>query len=63
MGGNAAGTRLNRVYKEVIKEAELEAELGPLFQRWKAERTTGERFGDFAARVLWPEQASPAEAN
>uniref|UniRef100_UPI00404A2097 NADPH-dependent assimilatory sulfite reductase hemoprotein subunit n=1 Tax=Cephaloticoccus sp. TaxID=1985742 RepID=UPI00404A2097 len=63
LGGNAAGTRINRVYKEVIKEAELEAELGPLFQRWKAERTTGERFGDFAARVLWPEQASPAEAN
>jgi len=63
LGGNAAGTRLNRVYKEVIKEAELEAELGPLFQRWKAERTTGERFGDFAARVFWPEQTAAAAVN
>ena len=63
LGGNAAGTRLNRVYKEVIKEAELEAELGPLFQRWKAERTTSERFGDFAARVFWPEQTAAAAVN
>ena len=63
LGGNAAGTRLNRVYKEVINEAELEAELGPLFQRWKAERTTGERFGDFAARVFWPEQTAEAAVN
>jgi len=55
LGGNAAGTRLNRVYKEMIKEADVEAELGPIFQRWKNERTAGERFGDFAARVLWPE--------
>jgi sulfite reductase (NADPH) hemoprotein beta-component len=58
LGGNASGTRLNRVYKEVIKEAEIEAEIGPLFQRWKAERVANERFGDFAARVLWPEQAA-----
>ncbi|MCF7759645.1 MAG: NADPH-dependent assimilatory sulfite reductase hemoprotein subunit [Cephaloticoccus sp.] len=63
LGGNAAGTRLNRVYKEVIKEAEVEAELTPLLQRWKAERTSGERFGDFAARVLWPEQGAATGAN
>ncbi|MCF7687356.1 MAG: NADPH-dependent assimilatory sulfite reductase hemoprotein subunit [Cephaloticoccus sp.] len=63
LGGNAAGTRLNRVFKEVIKEAEVEAELTPLLQRWKAERTRGERFGDFAARVLWPEQSAAAGVN
>jgi len=63
LGGNAAGTRLNRVYKEVIKEAEIEAELSPLFLRWKAERTSGERFGDFAARVLWPELSAAAGVN
>jgi sulfite reductase (NADPH) hemoprotein beta-component len=63
LGGNASGTRLNRVYKEVIKEAEIEAELGPLFQRWKAERVAQERFGDFAARVLWPEQAAAETAS
>ena len=61
LGGNAAGTRLNRVFKEVIKEAEIEAELRPVLSRWKSERLTGERFGDFAARVLWPEiPAAPA---
>jgi len=60
VGGNAAGTRLNRVFKEVIKEAELETELRPVLARWQAERTPGERFGDFAARVLWPELAPAA---
>jgi len=58
LGGNAAGTRLNRVFKETIKEAEIEAELRPILTRWKSERQPGERFGDFAARVLWPEQAA-----
>jgi sulfite reductase (NADPH) hemoprotein beta-component len=60
LGGNAAGTRLNRVFKEVIKDAEIEAELRPLLTRWKNERLPGERFGDFAARVFWPEQAAAA---
>jgi sulfite reductase (NADPH) hemoprotein beta-component len=55
LGGNAAGTRLNRVYKEMIKGADVEAELGPIFERWRAERVANERFGDFAARVIWPE--------
>jgi len=55
LGGNAAGTRLNRVFKETVKEAEIEAELRPILTRWKNERQPGERFGDFAARVLWPE--------
>ncbi len=60
LGGNAAGTRLNRVYKDTVKDAEIETELRPLFSRWKSERQPGERFGDFAARVLWPELAAPA---
>jgi sulfite reductase (NADPH) hemoprotein beta-component len=51
------------VFKEVLKEAELENELRPVLTRWKNERTPGERFGDFAARVLWPELAeAPAPA-
>jgi sulfite reductase (NADPH) hemoprotein beta-component len=62
LGGNASGTRLNRVFKEVIKEAELEAELRPVFTRWKTERQPGERLGDFSARVIWPEQAAAAAA-
>lgn len=60
-GGNASGTRLNRVFKDVIKEADVEDELRPVLTRWKNERLPGERFGDFAARVLWPEQATVAD--
>ena len=60
LGGNASGTRLNRVYKDVIKEADIETELRPLFTRWKDARQPGERFGDFAARVFWPEVAAAA---
>lgn len=62
LGGNASGTRLNRVFKDTIKEVELEAELRPVLTRWKNERTAGERFGDFAARVLWPEVAAAQAA-
>lgn len=52
LGGNASGTRLNRVFKDVIKETEIEAELRPLLTRWRDERQPGERFGDFAHRAL-----------
>lgn len=62
LGGDVTGTRLNKVFKEVIKEAELEAELRPLLTRWKNERVTGERFGDYATRVLLPEAALAAAA-
>jgi sulfite reductase (NADPH) hemoprotein beta-component len=55
LGGNANGMRLNQVFKETIKEVDLETELRPLLTRWKAERSTSERFGDFATRVLLPE--------
>jgi sulfite reductase (NADPH) hemoprotein beta-component len=52
LGGNAAGTRLNKLFKDVIKDAELEAELGPLIKRYAQERSNGERFGDWCNRVL-----------
>jgi sulfite reductase (NADPH) hemoprotein beta-component len=58
VGGNAAGTRLNRVFKDTVKDPEIEAELRPLLLRWKHERSPGERFGDFSARVIWPELAA-----
>jgi sulfite reductase (NADPH) hemoprotein beta-component len=62
LGGDVSGQRLNKVFKEVIKEADLEAELRPVLSRWKNERVTGERFGDFATRVLLPEAAVAAAA-
>jgi sulfite reductase (NADPH) hemoprotein beta-component len=60
MGGNAAGTRLNRVWKDTVKEAEIERELRPVLARYARERAQGERFGDWVERVLWSEQAALA---
>src|ERR1051325_8611736 len=56
LGGNTAGTRLNRVWKDVVKDPEIEMELRPLLSRYASERNPSERFGDWAARVLWNEQ-------
>ena len=36
-------------------DAEMDAELRALFERWKNTRIGSERFGDWAARVVWPE--------
>jgi sulfite reductase (NADPH) hemoprotein beta-component len=56
LGGNASGTRLNRIWKDVLKEPELEAELRPVFVRFAKERNAGERFGDWCDRVFLNEQ-------
>ena len=61
IGGNASGTRLNRVFKDTVKDPEIEAELRPLLSRWKNERLAGERFGDFSSRVILPEQKIAAD--
>jgi len=53
LGGDTAGMRLNRIWKEMIKEADLESEFGPLFERFAKERTAGERFGDWCQRALF----------
>jgi len=60
LGGNASGTRLNRIWKDMMKEADLETELRPLLARFAKERTAGERFGDWVARAVWPEQVAIA---
>lgn len=54
-GGNAGGTRLNRLYKDSVRGEELIPELRPVLERYLQERTAGERFGDFCARALWQE--------
>jgi sulfite reductase (NADPH) hemoprotein beta-component len=64
LGGNSSGTRLNRVWKDVIKEAELETELRPVLVRFVKERNAGERFGDWCDRVFLNEpKATVAAAN
>jgi sulfite reductase (NADPH) hemoprotein beta-component len=52
LGGDRFGTRLNRLYKKQLKEAEILVELDALFARYVAERTIDETFGDFTNRVL-----------
>jgi sulfite reductase (NADPH) hemoprotein beta-component len=55
LGGNEPCTRLNRLYKDSVKGDDLLNELRPLLTRYRQERRGGERFGDYCARVLWPE--------
>ena len=55
LGGNEASTRLNRLYRDVVKEQEIIAELRPVLTRYAQERLADERFGDWVARALWPE--------
>jgi len=56
LGGNETSTRLNKIHKDLIKDAEIPGELTALFTRWKNERLGGtERFGDWVARVVWSE--------
>ena len=63
LGGNAAGTRLGRLYKESVKNEDFVSELRPLFERFAKERLGGERFGDFSQRVLLKDApAEPAPA-
>jgi sulfite reductase (NADPH) hemoprotein beta-component len=58
LGGNNSGTRLNRVWKDVIKEADLETELRPVLVRFAKERNPGERFGDWCDRVFLNEKVA-----
>jgi sulfite reductase (NADPH) hemoprotein beta-component len=62
LGGNAPGTRLNRIWKDVIKDPEIENELRPVLTRFVNERSQGERFGDWCDRVFL-QQPTAAVAN
>ena len=50
LGGNTEGTRLAFEYKDYVPKEEVNPLLFPLFAFWKAERKTGESFGDFCLR-------------
>jgi sulfite reductase (NADPH) hemoprotein beta-component len=58
VGGNESSTRLNRPHWDSVKGEDIVTELRPVFARFARERTAGERFGDFSARVLWKENAA-----
>jgi sulfite reductase (NADPH) hemoprotein beta-component len=63
LGGDTSGTRLNRVWRETVKDSEIEAELRPLFVRYQTERQAGERFGDWATRSLFGQASEPQTEN
>jgi sulfite reductase (NADPH) hemoprotein beta-component len=56
LGGNSSGTRLNRVWKDVVKDPDIENELRPVLVRFVKERNSSERFGDWCDRVFLNEQ-------
>ena len=55
LGGDLAGTRLARIWKEMVKEADIESELRPVLTRYVNERFNRESFGDWCDRVLLSE--------
>ena len=50
LGGDHAGMRLNKVYKESLDETAILQELDSLFAQFAIERKSKESFGDFAVR-------------
>ena len=60
LGGDTAGTRLNRLWKDMVKDPDIENELRPLLARFANGRSAGERFGDWCDRVLLKEQSAGA---
>ena len=63
LGGDVAGTRLNRIWKDMVKDPEIENELRPLLARFAQERCAGERFGDWCARAVWTEPPAAPNPN
>jgi sulfite reductase (NADPH) hemoprotein beta-component len=59
VGGNLAGTRLARLYKDTVKADDLLDELRPVLARYAREREPGERFGDFCERAALGTVQSP----
>ncbi|MGF1762441.1 assimilatory sulfite reductase (NADPH) hemoprotein subunit [Aliivibrio kagoshimensis] len=51
LGGNRSGTRVPKMYKENITEAQILDEIDSLVGRWATERQEGESFGDFTIRT------------
>jgi sulfite reductase beta subunit-like hemoprotein len=52
VGGSFEGTRLAKLYRPDVRSANLVDVLAETFDQWRAQRTDGEAFGDWAAREL-----------
>ena len=62
LGAAANGTRLNRLWRENIDEANLLEELDTVFAAYAEQRQADESFGDFVARAKPAAQPSPEGA-
>ena len=51
LGAAFDGSRLSKLYAEDLENDAIIAKLDPIFAAYKAERTKGERFGDFVIRA------------
>lgn len=51
LGGNRAGTRVPKMYKENITDKQILEEIDQLVSRWATERQANESFGDFTIRA------------
>jgi sulfite reductase (NADPH) hemoprotein beta-component len=51
LGGNRAGTRVPKMYKENITDKQILEEIDHLVGRWALERQSNEGFGDFTIRT------------
>ncbi|MDB4679593.1 NADPH-dependent assimilatory sulfite reductase hemoprotein subunit [Planctomycetaceae bacterium] len=62
LGGNAEGTRVNYIYKDLVPRAEILSTLRPAFTHFKDEREVGESFGNFCHRIGQEEMQAHAES-
>ncbi|KAI9487603.1 MAG: thiamine diphosphate-binding protein [Benjaminiella poitrasii] len=51
LGGSAKGERLNKLYRENLKEEDILKEVGPLIKQYALERNEDESFGDWVIRA------------
>ena len=51
IGGDPSGTRLNKLYKELVPLEDLVDEVKPLLGQYSNDRNPGESFGDYYERV------------
>jgi sulfite reductase (ferredoxin) len=61
LGGNARGSRLAYLYRDMVPLEELGSTLAPVFAYWADAREPGETFGDFCDRMGRDDVAASAE--
>lgn len=61
LGGGFSGSRLNKLYKENIGEAEILDALRPILAHYAKERKAGEHFGDFVIRAGYVQEVQDGQ--